>query len=209
MAENTSRVSKNAKGYGYKYTDMSSIHEWLDENGYRYFQEIIPEERADGEVVEYIWTTPIINGEEKRAIRGCRVFSVALDRKSNVAQEMGSGLTYARRYSLLMAFGLACEDDDAAALTKEAPKKEAPKKAAPKKMVAPTECINEQQAEEITTLLEWSDANTDSFLKYFKAPDVKHLAASDYDSAVEMLNKKIEKKLMLVDLEKNLPEEMK
>ncbi|MCQ2220102.1 MAG: ERF family protein [Prevotella sp.] len=213
MADTTSRVSKNAKGYGYKYTDMASIHEWLDENGYRYFQEIIPEERG-GEVVEYIWTTPIINGEEKRAIRGCRVFSVALDRKSNVAQEMGSGLTYARRYSLLMAFGLACEDDDAAAFTKEkneSPKQEAPKKAAPKKVApqkaeGPVEYITGEQAEEIATLIDWSGADVDSFLKYFKISDIFKMQKSDYEPAVQMLNKKIER---LAQQEAELPEAMR
>lgn len=209
MADTTSRVSKNAKGYGYKYTDMASIHEWLDENGYRYFQEIIPEEKPNGEVVEYIWTTPIINGEEKRAIRGCRVFSVALDRKSNVAQEMGSGLTYARRYSLLMAFGLACEDDDAAILTrekKEAPKQEVPKKAAPKKEQKPVEYITGEQAEEIATLIDWSGADVESFCKYFKISDIFKMQKSDYEPAVQMLNKKIER---LAQQDAELPEAMR
>jgi hypothetical protein len=35
----------------------------------------------------------------------------------NPAQDYGSALTYARRYSLLLAFGLATSDDDAATLT--------------------------------------------------------------------------------------------
>jgi hypothetical protein len=62
-------------------------------------------------------TVPIIGGEEKAPRRGCRVVQATLQGVKNPAQEQGSALTYARRYSLLMAFGLATEDDDAASLT--------------------------------------------------------------------------------------------
>lgn len=41
----------------------------------------------------------------------------------NDAQGFGSALTYARRYSLMTAFGVAPEDDDGNAATKSAPKK--------------------------------------------------------------------------------------
>lgn len=109
-----STVSKNAKGYGYSYTDIAEIHNWLEENGLFYYQYI---ERIDGD--DYIYTVPIIGGEEQAPRRGCRIVSAPLNGKSNPAQEQGAAITYARRYSLLMAFGLATTDDDAESLTQK------------------------------------------------------------------------------------------
>ena len=110
---------KNTQGYGYKYTDISEIHKWLEENGIEYYQYIEPIEGND-----YIYTVPIIDGEELNPRRGCRVITATLGGKTNPAQEQGSGITYARRYSLLMAFGLATTDDDAACMTRDkAPEK--------------------------------------------------------------------------------------
>lgn len=110
----TSTVKKNASGYGYKYTDIAEIHGWLEEQGYRYYQYI---ERIDGD--DYIYTVPVIDGKEQPARRGCKVIIAPLNGKTNPAQEQGSGITYARRYSLLMAFGLATADDDASCMTRE------------------------------------------------------------------------------------------
>ena len=55
-------------------------------------------------------------------VQGCKVVDATLMGVNNPAQQQGSALTYARRYSLLMAYGLATEDDDAQSLTK--PKEE-------------------------------------------------------------------------------------
>lgn len=109
-------LNKNAQGYGYKYTDLAEIHRYLELNEIEYIQYIEPE-FTDGEIVDYVMTVPIIDGERKDPIRGCRVIRADLDGKKNPAQEYGSALTYARRYSLLMAFGLATADDDAQRLT--------------------------------------------------------------------------------------------
>lgn len=104
----STNIKKNSDGYGYKYTDLAEIHTYLETINARYYQYI---ERMDGD--DYIYTVPIIDGEEKPARRGCRVVQATLSGKSNPSQEQGSALTYARRYSLLMAFGLATTDDDA------------------------------------------------------------------------------------------------
>ena len=104
--------AKNKEGYGYKYTELAEINNYLASIDTYYYQYI---ERIDNE--DYIMTVPIINGEEKTARRGCRVVQATLQGVKNPAQEQGSALTYARRFSLLMAFGLATEDDDAASLT--------------------------------------------------------------------------------------------
>ena len=105
-------VSKNKEGYGYKYTDLAQIHEYLESINTRYYQLV---DRIDGD--DYIMTVPIIDGKELPARRGVKIVDAVLNGIKNPAQEQGSATTYARRYSLLMAFGLATDDDDAASLS--------------------------------------------------------------------------------------------
>lgn len=110
-------IKKNQQGYGYKYSDLSQIHEYLESNDLRYYQFI-----KNLEGVDYIFTQKQILKDDKyindgEPVQGCRVVQAILSGKSNPAQEQGSALTYARRYSLLMAYGLSTEDDDAESLT--------------------------------------------------------------------------------------------
>ena len=106
-------IGKNKEGYGYKYTDLAQIHEYLESIGASYIQII---KRIDG--LDYIMTKRCFNGVwEDEWLQGCRVVDAVLNGIKNPAQEQGSALTYARRYSLLMAFGLATDDDDAQSLT--------------------------------------------------------------------------------------------
>lgn len=112
MAE--TNLQKNKDGYGYKYTDLAEVHEYLERNNMRYYQYI---EIINGN--DYIMTVPIIDGKAQEPRRGVRVVNAVLSGIKNPAQEQGSAITYARRYSLLMAFGLATEDDDAQTLTRK------------------------------------------------------------------------------------------
>lgn len=118
-------IKKNAQGYGYTYTDLAQIHNELEAQGITYYQYI---DVVDG--VDYIMT--VIKDSrsvtDKPPRRGCRIPEAKLSGKTNPAQEMGSAITYARRYSLLMALGWATTDDDAACLTVEEPPRRTPAK---------------------------------------------------------------------------------
>lgn len=106
----TAEVStKSGSKYSYQYVDIAQIHEYLEENKMSYYQFI---DRIDGD--DYIMTVKVnSDGKESLPLRGSRVVDATLFGNDNPAQKQGSALTYARRYSLLMAFGLATEDNDA------------------------------------------------------------------------------------------------
>lgn len=115
------KITKNAKGYGYKYADLSEVNEYiasLGETYHQYTETVF--NPVTGEPYDYIHTVRD-DGTKLNDLRGCRVITAELANKSNSAQEQGSGLTYARRYSLYMAYGLATEDDDAQCLDRPKP----------------------------------------------------------------------------------------
>jgi hypothetical protein len=103
------RVKKKTEGYGYKYAELATVNEWLEAQGLTYYQYI--KVLDDGR--EQVFTK---RSDIEEPIPGCIVAEAKLTGKNNPAQEHGSALTYARRYSLYMAYGLATEDDDAESL---------------------------------------------------------------------------------------------
>lgn len=115
-----SNIKKNASGYGYNYTDLAEIHNYLEAQGITYYQYI---DVLDG--VDYIMTVPIINGEPQEPRRGCRVIEFNANMgngKTNIFQMYGSAISYLRRYSLMMCLGLVSQDSDAEEFSRYAPK---------------------------------------------------------------------------------------
>ena len=106
MADTT--LKKANQGYNYKYTDLAQINGWCQDNGITYSQVV---KLIDGQ--QFIETTYYKDGKEHGPFLGAQVIKAAPGGKVNEAQIYGSGLTYARRYSLLMCLGLATDDDDA------------------------------------------------------------------------------------------------
>lgn len=116
-----STIAKKTEGYGYKYTELADINKLCEESGIRYYQEI---ETCEINGKDYI-ITYIVYPDSIERHRGCQIVDAVLSGIKNPVQEYGSSLTYCRRYSLLMALGLATEDDDAASLTQEPTKEDA------------------------------------------------------------------------------------
>lgn len=108
-------IKKRTEGYGYKYTELADINRYCEENGITYHQEIETSEINQKDyIVTYLYDK---NGTLYIKARGCQIVEAILQGIKNPVQEYGSSITYCRRYSLLMALGLATEDDDAASLT--------------------------------------------------------------------------------------------
>jgi len=103
-----------------KYADLSSVVEAirapLASNGLSYVQ--IAHDSENGAKIE----TLILHSSGEWL--SCGSVSVPVSKAD--AQGFGSAMTYARRYSLSAAFGVAPEDDDGNAAAKAAPKKETP-----------------------------------------------------------------------------------
>ena len=152
-------ISKNARGYGYKYTDLAEINNYLESIGYAYYQYI---ECIEGN--DYIYTVPIKDGKELAPRRGCRIIKAVLTGagKDNPVQEYGSALTYARRYSLLMAFGLATTDDDGACFSSTKQSKPASK--APEK---PKQTAKQAEPKPVKETPKQAETPKDSYDDYY------------------------------------------
>lgn len=103
-----STIAKKTEGYGYKYTELADINKYCEDNGIKYWQDT---ETCEINQKDYV-ITYINDGKETTRHRGCQIVEAVLQGIKNPVQEYGSSLTYCRRYSLLMALGLATEDDD-------------------------------------------------------------------------------------------------
>ena len=122
MSTNVKKKSTAGGGkFSYKYTDLATIHEEMERQGITYYQYTDFDERAQA---DYIYTV-LKRGddEESKPLRGTKIVEGKTLSGGNTAQEYGSALTYARRYSLLMALGWATEDDDAASAGAATPAK--------------------------------------------------------------------------------------
>ena len=108
-----STIAKKTEGYGYKYTELADINKYCEDNDIRYFQEV---ETCETNGKDYIMTYLVSPNETIVKHRGCQIVEARLQGINNPVQAYGSSLTYCRRYSLLMALGLATEDDDGASV---------------------------------------------------------------------------------------------
>lgn len=101
----------------------------------------------------------------------------------NDAQGYGSALTYARRYSLMTAFGVCPEDDDGNAASKSPPAVN----------LQSTAAINDDQYAKLNELIEATNTNIDTFCAYYKVDALSMLPAHRFEAAKTALERKLHK----------------
>lgn len=98
MNSNKQIVKNASQGYGYSYSNLADLAKAGIEIP------VMKTQRVDGE--EYVFA--LIDGEW---IQGAKVIEMEM-KGMNAAQAYGSALTYARRYTVQLVKGIACDDDD-------------------------------------------------------------------------------------------------
>jgi hypothetical protein len=110
-------VSKDKKGYSYKYADLAScldaIRKPLADNGFSISQIISQDEDKRPVLI-----TLLIHKSGQWLKSTFPIESVVM-KQGNPLQHLGAGITYTRRYALSAMVGLTQEDDDAQSLTKK------------------------------------------------------------------------------------------
>lgn len=151
-------MPKNAKAYGYKYTDLdtitSVIKPILARHDISYMQSVGMNEQGQN-----ILTTRIFN-RDGEYIEDSTILPIIQGTKNNSAQTLGMAITYMRRYALCAMFGIT-SDEDVDANTFNAPQPQP----APQNVQNVTNAMNGTVTEtrnigvEIKNLLESVDAN--------------------------------------------------
>ena len=148
---------------------IDAVREPLTKHGIAYVQRV--EQLPDGLGVETVF-----HGHGGCLPTGLVVVPV----EKRTAQGLGSALSYARRYSLMLACGIgqADEDDDGATAETQAPGKPA--------------LLTDAQ---LATLMEWleeSKTSEQQFCAAYKLPSVSALRADEFDAAIARLKKRKE-----------------
>lgn len=102
-------MPKNAKAYGYNYTDLdtitSVIKPILARHDIAYMQSVGMNEQGQN-----ILTTRIFN-RDGEYIEDSTILPIIQGTKNNSAQTLGMAITYMRRYALCAMFGITSDED--------------------------------------------------------------------------------------------------
>ncbi len=106
-------IGKNAQGYNYNYADLphviESLYPVMTKHGFSIVQ--LPDSCEITGAAVLATTIFHISGESMTGVFPIPDAGMA---RQNAAQNIGSAITYLRRYALLAAFGVPVADDDAA-----------------------------------------------------------------------------------------------
>jgi hypothetical protein len=160
-----------------KYADLASVwdacRDALSKNSLSVVQ--LPGECADGKIE---MTTMLLHSSGQWISERLTIPLAKVD-----AQGYGSAVTYARRYALAAAVGIAPEDDDGNAAVAGKGAANGPREAR----------INDDQLNRLQNAADEVGADLQKFCGYLKINSLPELAASRFDAAMDALQAKQKK----------------
>lgn len=159
-------------GKATKYADLSSVVEAIKPAlvANKLFFMQLTHEQVGGVCIE-----TVVCHEKGGQLSFGKLFVPA---SKNDAHGYGSALTYARRYSLMAAFGVCPEDDDGNAATASAP---------PQQNAVG---INKDQLAKIQAEIDRTGTDIQAMCAHYKVDALTHLPAAKFDAAMKALGKK-------------------
>lgn len=115
-------VSKDKQAYGYKYADLASclaaVKKPLADNGLSVSQ-IVSQDKEGKQVL-----VTLLMHKSGQWLKSIFALENVVMKQCNSLQQLGAGITYARRYALSAIVGLTQEDDDAQSVSSKVVEKE-------------------------------------------------------------------------------------
>jgi len=150
-------MPKNAKAYGYNYTDLdtitSVIKPILARHDIAYMQSVGTNEQGQN-----ILTTRIFN-REGEYIEDSTILPIIQGTKNNSAQTLGMAITYMRRYALCAMFGITSDEDVDANTVMPTQSANIPQNVQKVQNAMGGQVQTQNLGQEIKTLLESKDGN--------------------------------------------------
>jgi len=187
---NIKNVTKDKKGFNYKYADLAAcldaIREPFTENALSISQLVGIE---DGQQVLFT----LLMHESGQWLKSTFILKSEGGKSTNDMQAFGSGMTYARRYSLAAMCGLSQEDDDGA--TASYTNKNVPSKASAQAL--PTKTHTDPNISKLNNLCEARGFDVKDFAKHFdirsKDPESLKDAVADFEQKAWIYDNHLQK----------------
>ena len=106
VKDKVAQVRSEKGNYSYRYADLSSVRDAVTPALTKYELAVVQTFRQNGGTHQYVDTTLMLAGTDECITSSYQIPAVGKQ------QEIGSAITYARRYSLCAILGVVAEDDD-------------------------------------------------------------------------------------------------
>lgn len=174
-----SNIGKDSSGYGYKYTSLDKLLEYLrplmSKNNLGIIQTPTNEDNKIGVTTRLIHTSG-------QYIEDTLLMDKSSLAKMNDYQVAGSIISYFRRYAISSILGIASDDDIDANI-----------KPIGEKQPMQNDTITQEQVLELEELIKKSKADREKYLIAIGVKKLEDLPMRNFASAVKALNAKIEK----------------